>query len=81
MKKRMAMLILITSTCTRTLGGNENEDRENENLRPITKTKTRHVNEDTLLKVIQKRLALSLRTKVMFMRHYENEDPHGNLEF
>ena len=46
-----------------------NEDHENEDLRPPTKTKSHHENEDTLLKQVQKRLVLLLWTKIMFMRH------------
>ena len=55
-------------------GSYENEDPLRKR-RPPTKTKTHHENEDTLLKQVQKRLVLSLWKKIMFMRHYENEDP------
>ena len=46
----------------------ENEDPPRKRW-PITKTKTHHENKDILLKQVQKRLVLSLWTKIMFMRH------------
>ena len=47
------------------------EDPENED--PPTKINTHCENE------VQKKLVLPLRTKIMYIRHYKNEDLPGNL--